>query len=389
MRSRRRWLVGFLAATEVVLVVALATAGVTFGRARLSWNLRTSDNQLTVGVTGGQGPLAGWLLSESGVAVGELSGQELKLTLPAGETSRFKVVLMSLWSTDITLTIPVPPQPALLDTNVDAQTSTLRFSMPVTPLNAPCGLPEGASWVTTLTFPRGASWCSDILDLVARTGEEAHIPFFIPAVPPPPPPERPVPPAPQSLGPAPVIYFGPSAGGAFYITIDDGKTPDSRVIDLMQQTHVPITTFLVSDWAAPYPDFWRSFQAAGGDIEDHTVSHPVMTTLSETADRAQWTGASQAFRNWFRTTPTLGRPPYGTFNRNVQIAAGQAGLRYVVLWSASMYNSKLTTYDHRPLRAGEIVILHWVPGVYESLVRLLQIAAAQGLHPAALLASLA
>jgi hypothetical protein len=72
----------------------------------------------------------------------------------------------------------------------------------------------------------------------------------------------------------------------------------------------------------------------------------------------------------------------------VQVTAGQAGLRYVVLWSASMYNSKLTTYDHGPLRAGEIVILHWVPGLYDSLVRLLQIASARGLHPAALPASL-
>jgi hypothetical protein len=48
----------------------------------------------------------------------------------------------------------------------------------------------------------------------------------------------------------------------------------------------------------------------------------------------------------------------------------------------------LTTYHGRPLRAGEIVILHWIPGLYQSLVRLLAIASAQGLHPAPLVASL-
>jgi hypothetical protein len=53
-----------------------------------------------------------------------------------------------------------------------------------------------------------------------------------------------------------------------------------------------------------------------------------------------------------------------------------------------MYNSQLTTYDGRPLRAGEIVILHWIPGLYDSVVRLLSIASALGLHPAPLLAGL-
>jgi hypothetical protein len=84
----------------------------------------------------------------------------------------------------------------------------------------------------------------------------------------------------------------------------------------------------------------------------------------------------------------LGRPPYGAVNRAVQVAASEARLRDVVLWSASMYQDQLTTYDHRPLRAGEIVILHWIPGLYDSLVNLLAMASAEGLHPAPLAASL-
>jgi hypothetical protein len=47
-----------------------------------------------------------------------------------------------------------------------------------------------------------------------------------------------------------------------------------------------------------------------------------------------------------------------------------------------MYSGKLTTYDYGPLRAGEIVLLHWISGMYDSLVQLLRIAAGQGLHPA-------
>jgi peptidoglycan/xylan/chitin deacetylase (PgdA/CDA1 family) len=387
-----RWLghgrvLWWLATFAVALLLVGTIAGVTWGRAHLTWNLRPSDNQLTITLAPGQGPFASWLVSHSTLAAGNQSGRQITFTLPAGQTSRLKVVVTSVWSTTVSLDVQVPPQPSLLNTSVDAQTMTLYFSMPVTPRNVPCGLAEGAFEVTTLTFARGTTSCSGALDVVATSGEQAEVPFSIPAIPPPPPPLPPLP-APRALGPAPVIYFGPADGGAFYITIDDGKSPDPDVLALMQSAHIPITAFLTNIWAAPHLDYWKSFQAAGGDIEDHTVSHPDLTTLSEAADRAQWVGAAQACRTWFRKSPTLGRPPFGTFNRNVQIAAGQAGLRYVVLWSASMYNGKLTTYDHGPLRAGEIVILHWVPGVYNSLVRLLQIASAQGLHPASLLASL-
>ncbi|MGH3578514.1 MAG: polysaccharide deacetylase family protein, partial [Mycobacterium sp.] len=168
----------------------------------------------------------------------------------------------------------------------------------------------------------------------------------------------------------------------FYITIDDGWYPNYGVVALMRSGHIPITAFLISHAAAEDLDFWRSFIAAGGDIEDHTVSHPNLMSVSEAAAEAQWAGAAHAFEIWFGVVPTLGRPPYGYVNRTVRIAAGQAGLREVVMWTATMTNEGLTTYDGRPLRAGEIVILHWIPGLYDDLIRLLAIASAEGLHPA-------
>jgi peptidoglycan/xylan/chitin deacetylase (PgdA/CDA1 family) len=189
-------------------------------------------------------------------------------------------------------------------------------------------------------------------------------------------------------GPAPVVSFGSPAGGAFYITIDDGYTPSDQVLQLMQSQHLPVTAFLTSTAAAQNLSFWRAFSAAGGDIEDHTVSHPDLTRLSQAAAESQWADASSAFRSWFGVTTTLGRPPYSAVNPSVQVAARQAGLRTLVLWSASMYNSQLTTYAGRPLRAGEIVILHWIPGLYDNVVRLLSIASTLGLHPAPLLAGL-
>ena len=186
------------------------------------------------------------------------------------------------------------------------------------------------------------------------------------------------------LSPDPEIFLGPATGGAFYITIDDGWYPDANVLALMQRTHLPVTAFLISQAAAEHLAYWRSFMAAGGEIEDHTISHPNLTRLSEAAAEAQWAGAATALSHWFGLAPLLGRPPYGDVDRMVLQAAGQAGLRDVVMWTATMSGGRLVTYDHRPLRAGEIVLLHWVPGLYSNLAQLLAIAAAAGLHAAPL-----
>src|SRR5579885_2075549 len=182
----------------------------------------------------------------------------------------------------------------------------------------------------------------------------------------------------------PLYSFGPATGGSFYITIDDGTTPDERVVGLMASAHVPVTTFLVEQAIDGNVGFWQDFARAGGVIEDHTVSHPVMTQLTFAQQVAQWATPRAAYAALFGAAPALGRPPYGTYNASVVAAAAEAGLSGIVLWSASMSTSGLQTYDHGPLRAGEIVLLHWVPGLYGQLVALRQVAATLGLHPAPL-----
>jgi peptidoglycan/xylan/chitin deacetylase (PgdA/CDA1 family) len=367
-------------------LVGLAMGGLVWGRPQLVSELRTSDNHVNLRLVGGGGPFASWLLSTGSLSVGQQHGHRLVVAVPAGHTSRLAVSVASIWTSVVHLAIRVPPKPSLVATTVGGDTVTLQFSEPVTAGNAPCGLTRPVSPVSAVSVPRGPTACAGALHIVARSGEQADVTVSVPALPPPAPPPQPIPPSSQ---PAPVISFGPTANGAFYITIDDGAYPDPQVLSLMQQNHIPITAFLASSVAASHLDYWKAFLAAGGDIEDHTVSHPNLTTLSVSAAEAQWAGAAQVMHQWFGTTPTLGRPPGGSVNTNVRIAAGQAGLRDVVLWSASMYNGQLTTYDHKPLRAGEIVILHWIPGLYNSLVQLLAMASAQGLHPAALASALA
>ena len=360
-RPRRRAVLalGVLGAAVAVAVLG----GLAWGRPHVVWRFRTADNRLTLGLAAGHGPFAGWLLSRSSVAASGHRGHHVRLGLHPGGTSRITPTVISVWATtSAPVIVHVPPAPAVTRRAITAASVAVQFSQPVTVDVAACQ--PSATGMATVLFPRGIRGCAGSVEVSAASGERTRLLVTVPA-----------------LSPDPVTYFGPSRGGAFYITIDDGWLPSEPVLRLMRAHHVPITAFLISSAAAEHPGYWRSFQAAGGVIEDHTVTHPDLTKLTLAAATQQWAGAARALHSWFRTTPTLGRPPYGGVNRNVLVAARLAGLRKVVMWSAVMAGGQLSTYDHRPLRPGEIVILHWVPGLYQDLSRLLRIASAKGLHP--------
>ena len=289
--------------------------------------------------------------------------------------------LVSLWSSDQQVSVSVPPQPELTASRLADNDVTVSFSVPIQPRNAPCGLDNDATWTATLAFPRQQAACSGSLEVVAPSGERQVVPIWVPALPPPPPTPPPVTPPPVTPR---LISTGPPQNGVFYITIDDGWFPNYSVLALMQQQHVPITTFLISDAAATHVDFWMSFLNAGGEIEDHTINHPNLTALSRAAMDAQWRGAADRLQAMLGVTPVLGRPPYGYVNPAVVASASRAGLHGVVMWTATMNRGSLATADGQPLRAGEIVLMHWTSDVYLNLLTVLQLGRAAGLHPALL-----
>jgi len=188
----------------------------------------------------------------------------------------------------------------------------------------------------------------------------------------------------QPAPPSALQFFGPTAGRAVYLTIDDGWFPDPRVLDLVRAEQLPITTFLIRDAAEDDPEhfaFWRAFVDAGGQVQNHTVSHPWLTGLSPGQIEAQWEGASVAFRRWFGARPTLGRPPYGAVDDAVWRAAANTGLTSLVMWSAVDSGQGLQTWDHAPLAPGDIVLLHWDPGLYGELRQVLAAVETASLTP--------
>ena len=494
-RRRRRRVAALALGGAVALGVGLAA-----GQPSLAWHLRPSDNRLHLRLVAGAGPLAAWVLGQSGL---QLTGMDAPAAaavrqLRPGQRTRLRVRLMGLASRTVTVRVTVPAAPALRQRRLAARALQLRFDLPLDLARAASGRGPAASVAASgraVLLARTARPQVVRLEVVAVDGEETAMAVTVPALPAigwragparlagrapltvrfdrpmrwsPRPrglqltptvrgrwrtvgrtalrfvpsgrwPDRarltvrlpaatllmgvdgaeavvgarslrlPRPTAPATVGrhrrvpgtaprlprplppsgpTLPVYSFGSPAGGRIYLTIDDGWFPSLGVLRLMRRDHLPITAFLIADAAQAHLSFWRAFVAAGGVIEDHTVSHPDLNRLTPAGARLQWAVNRDRVRRWFGAAPTLGRPPYGDADRSVLAAARSAGLRAIALWSVVDTGGHIQTWNGAPLEAGEIVLLHWDPGLATDLRRLLVLVRARHLTPAPLLAGL-
>jgi peptidoglycan-N-acetylglucosamine deacetylase len=119
------------------------------------------------------------------------------------------------------------------------------------------------------------------------------------------------------------------------LTFDDGPGQyTSQVMALLQFYRVPATFFSIGQQAIQFPSSLQEEVAGGNAIGNHTLTHPHLTTLSSSAIFQELKGAQEALFDAGGTRPTLFRPPYGEYNEQVLLAAGQLGLT-VVTWSAA------------------------------------------------------
>jgi peptidoglycan/xylan/chitin deacetylase (PgdA/CDA1 family) len=369
-----------------VLLALLATwlawpgRGTPADRPRLAWAFSPASNTVTLWMVPAAGSSSQRVLADSRMAVTVAGNGEvrhwsandgaLRAAVPPGGQSRLLVQVTGPQPLRQTLTVTVPPALRIATSSASglfllSASSPLSTSLPGHTL---CGADQVSFLASSqVAVSEGVAACRAQLRLTARDGETAVVSVTIPA----------------QLQDR-LYCFGNPAGRAVYITVDDGWFPTAQALTIIRSYHLPVTAFLIQRAAQENLSYWRAFIQAGGTIGDHTVSHPRLTTLTLGQATAQWAGARRALGSWFGTAPVIGRPPYGAFDPLVEAAAARAGLISLAGWSATVSGDRVVTWDGRPLRPGEIVILHWVPGLDRQLITLLAVIRALHLHPAPL-----
>ena len=350
------------------------------GRPGLVWALSPGSNTVTVRLTAGSGPQARQVLAHSRLSVAEAGtrhpekapagSRKIRVPVPPGKRTQLVVRVSGPQPFQRALTVTVPPPLRILAVRRGPHGVVVTASGPLRSRTGEllCGTDKVSfPAATQAAVAKSPERCRGRLRLTARDGERAVARVTVP-----------------SLPEIPLYAFASPAGRAVYITVDDGWTPSAQVLTIMRRTHLPVTAFLIAQAAERNLPYWRAFAAAGGTIGDHTVSHPVMTKLTLTQAATQWGQARESLGRWFGRLPVLGRPPYGAFNPTVEAAGYRGGLTTLVGWSATMTANHIQTWNGKRLQAGEIVLLHWVPGLGHEMVTLLKAIHAAHLTPAPL-----
>jgi peptidoglycan/xylan/chitin deacetylase (PgdA/CDA1 family) len=158
----------------------------------------------------------------------------------------------------------------------------------------------------------------------------------------------------------PVFTTIPTRNKVVFLTIDDGAEKDPAFLRMMRDLDVPYSAFLSGYLVKDGYRYFRTMQARGVALNNHTLRHRYMPGLSYRAQKREICGMQRLIERRYGTRPTLFRPPFGSYNRATLRAAKACGIGYVPLWNAEVFADRWEYREgDRTLRPGDIVLTHF------------------------------
>lgn len=147
-----------------------------------------------------------------------------------------------------------------------------------------------------------------------------------------------------STEPALVVSRGNASRRTVALTFDAGSDTGfaGQILDVLAAHNVRATFGLTGKWAEENPALVTRIAAAGHLLMNHTYDHRSFTGTSaqpavvSSADRRQQLERTDAALSRLAgggTTRPWFRPPYGDYDRSVNVDVGALGYRYNVLWT--------------------------------------------------------
>ncbi|WP_019630762.1 polysaccharide deacetylase family protein [Actinomadura atramentaria] len=178
-----------------------------------------------------------------------------------------------------------------------------------------------------------------------------------------------------------------------FLTMDDGYEYDSDFVALVRKEHVPYMTFLTSTYIHGEAQYFWALRNAGSVMENHTIDHPNMPTLSPEAQKRQICESSDAIAAQFGRRPEIFRPPFGAYNTATRQAAKECGIKSVLLWTAEFYNGTTgpgvgfngfaRADGGKGFKPGDIILMHYRKGLAGEFATMLGWIRQAGFRPAA------
>jgi peptidoglycan/xylan/chitin deacetylase (PgdA/CDA1 family) len=149
------------------------------------------------------------------------------------------------------------------------------------------------------------------------------------------------------------------------LTFDDGpvrpNTP--RVLNVLSNHRVKATFFVIGQRAQRYPRLLKREYREGHSVQNHTYTHPDLTTLGPVETRRELRATNRVIEAAGVPRPHRFRPPKGVTNARVRSVGASLGL-IQTLWSVDPHDwanppaSVICTRVVSNVSPGSIVLLH-------------------------------
>ncbi|MEU9447377.1 polysaccharide deacetylase family protein [Streptomyces sp. NPDC048277] len=158
----------------------------------------------------------------------------------------------------------------------------------------------------------------------------------------------------------PVFTTVPTRQKVVFLTIDDGAEKDPRFLRMMSDLKIPYSAFLSNYLVKDDYGYFRTMQAEGHTLNNHTLTHPYLPGLSYEEQKHEICGMQTIMKREFGKAPTVFRPPYGNYNGDTLRAAKACGIKYAPIWDEEVYVDHWEyREDDRSLHPGDIVLTHF------------------------------
>ena len=169
-------------------------------------------------------------------------------------------------------------------------------------------------------------------------------------------------------GPAQAQQLGSTsqpAAGIVRLTFDDGpvRANTPRILNVLSNYRVKATFFVIGQRARRHPRLVKREYREGHSVQNHTYTHPDLTTLGPVETRRELRTTNRAIRAAGVPRPYRFRPPYGHTNARVRSVGASLGL-IQTLWSVDPHDwanppaSVICRRVASNVRPGSIVLLH-------------------------------
>jgi peptidoglycan/xylan/chitin deacetylase (PgdA/CDA1 family) len=181
---------------------------------------------------------------------------------------------------------------------------------------------------------------------------------------------------------AKVLYKIHTTDKVVFFTADDGADKPADAEAELERLQWPVSSFILPSKIGPYASWFTSL-GSKNDIGTHTAHHIALKGLTFGQQKSEICEGERRIKEKFGSTTGYFRPPYGSWDKRTLQAAAACGISHVVLWTVSLNGRTITTWDGK-IHPGNIVLVHYVRSMAQSIRQLEKRLTAQGLTVARL-----